>query len=128
MTSKTSLFNKGIFTSTIKRFLWGSILYFAALFLFNILPYLISEPYEYSYYKIKSGWYLFSNDISLNVIISSIVPYVAGLLVFRFVHSKKQAIFIHSLPANRNTIYISTTLAAFILMAAPVLINGGILI
>ena len=53
MTSKTSLFNKGIFLSTIKRFLWGSILYFAALFLFNVLPLLVSEPNDFRYGNIR---------------------------------------------------------------------------
>ena len=128
MTSKTSLFNKGIFLSTIKRFLWGSILYFAALFLFNILPLLVSEPNDFRYGNIRSGWYLFQYGINtFNIIISSVVPYVAALLAFRFLHSKKQSIFVHSLPLNRRTVYISTTIAVMFLMIAPVVINGLIL-
>ena len=32
MTLKTSLFNKGIYKSTLRRYAWGSILYFILLF------------------------------------------------------------------------------------------------
>jgi len=89
MTSKTSLFNKGIFNSTIKRFLWGSILYFALLFISTSLPFLIDNPSHFVRLHTKKGWYLFDYGTSdLSVVISSIVPYIVGLLVFRFIHSK----------------------------------------
>jgi len=128
MTSKTSLFNKGIFNSTIKRFLWGSILYFALLFISTSLPFLIDNPSHFVRLHTKKGWYLFDYGTSdLSVVISSIVPYIVGLLVFRFIHSKKQSIFIHSLPVNRSTNYISATLGAFTLMIVPVILNGLIL-
>lgn len=129
MTSKTSLFSKGIFNSTIKRFLWGSILYFAALFLLNVLPLLVSTPNDFGYGNMMRGWHLFQYGINTpNIIISSIVPYVAALLAFRFLHSKKQSIFVHSLPANRSTIYFSTKIAVMLLMIAPVILNGIILL
>ncbi len=128
MTSKTSLFNKGIFNSTIKRFLWGSILYFAILFISTTLPFLIENPSHILRLHTNKGWYLFDYGMStFSVVISSIVPYVASLLVFRFIHSKKQSIFLHSLPLNRSTIFCSASLGAFALMIIPVIVNSLIL-
>ena len=33
MTLKTSLFNKGIYKSTVRRYTWGAVLYFIILFM-----------------------------------------------------------------------------------------------
>ena len=42
MTLKTSLFNTGIYKSTVKRNIWGAVIYFILLFLMTSMP-LISE-------------------------------------------------------------------------------------
>ena len=43
MTLKTSLFNKGIYKSTLRRYAWGSILYFILLFLCTGMMILLNE-------------------------------------------------------------------------------------
>ena len=101
MTLKTSLFNKAIFVSTLKRFKLAAII-------------LMGEMYPLS---------LFSS-----VSIALVLPSVIGLLVFGFMHSKKTAIFINSMPVNRTTVYTSTVAGAFILMALPVFTVGIVLI
>lgn len=127
MTLKTSLFNKGIYKSTIRRYLWGSVLYFIMLFVITALPiFLMVDPKEISNYIGYSIPVIY--DVTLpTILIAFVVPTVVGLLVFRFMHSKKTSIFIHSLPVSRTGIYVSTVLAALTLMAAPVILNGGIL-
>jgi len=52
---------------------------------------------------------------------------VVALLVYRFVHSKKTSVFVHSLPVSRTANYISSVLASFVLMMAPIVLNGIIL-
>ena len=62
------------------------------------------------------------------ILLAIVVPTVVALMVFRFIHSKKQAIFIHSLPVSRKANFISSILAAFTLMCIPVIANVAILI
>ncbi len=118
MTVKTSLFNKGIYKSNIRRFAWGSILYFIALFLTTCLP-IILVDYDTS--TILDGYLIFP------LVIATAVPTVVGLMVFRFIHSKKATVFIHSLPVSKEANYISTVLAALTLMALPVIATAALL-
>lgn len=130
MITKTSLFNKGIYKSTVRRYLWGSVLYFVILFLVTSMGILLSiDPQN------PNSWWR-RNDISLiledgfiivPMLLAMVVPTVAGLLIFRFIHSKKTSVFVHSLPVKRTANFISSVLAGFTLMAAPVILNGLIL-
>ncbi|MEE1042640.1 MAG: hypothetical protein UH854_01615, partial [Clostridia bacterium] len=56
------------------------------------------------------------------------VATVVGLLVYRFIHSKKASVFTHSLPVNRTSVYTSTLAGAFTLMFVPVILNGLIFV
>lgn len=130
MISRTSLFNKGIFYSTLKRYMWGSVLYSIILFALTSLVILLGVDVENSWRKIgdsRVALILDEHYLILPVIIGLFVPTVVSLLTFRFLHSKKTAIFVHSLPVTRTANYISTILAAFVLMGAPVVLNGVIL-
>lgn len=129
MTLKASFFNKGIYKSTVKRFLWGAILYFIVLFISTGMAILLSidktnpDQYRYLDYSI-----LFSSDYSVfPTLLIICVPTITAVLIFRFIHSKKTAVFTHSLPTNRTANYISSLLAGFTLMAVPVILNGIIL-
>lgn len=127
MTLKESLFNKGIYINTLRRFKWGSLLYFIILFL--------AAPFKYLTVTrellIEDREYLkLLEDISLvlPVLLAMVVPTVTALLAFNFVHSQKQGIFTHSLPVSRKGNYISVLLASFSLMAVPVILTGLILL
>lgn len=132
MISKTSFFNKGIYKSTLKRYAWGAVLYFILLFMFTCLALFLSIDRDFShmptdyfsdYPVILHGVY-----IVMPILLAITVPTVVALLVFRFIHSKKQAIFTHSIPVSRKANYVSSVMAAFTLMCVPVLVNGVILI
>ncbi len=123
MTLKTSLFNKGIYKSTIKRCLWGSVLYFVILLICNVLPITLMGEYHLSSDIIYDNGLVFGS-----VVVSMFVPTVASLLVFRYIHSKKTSVFTHSLPVTRNSVYLSSIAGAFTLMFAPVLACGLILL
>ena len=130
MTSKTSLFNKGIFKSTIRRYLWGLVLYGILLFMMTSLVVLLGEDKSdlgYSMAERGVALILDGHYLVLPVITACFVPTVVALLVYRFVHSKRTSIFVHSLPVSRTANYISTLMAAFTLMAAPIILNGIIL-
>ena len=56
MILKTSLFNKGIYKSTLRRYLWGGVLYFIMLFLFTGMLILLNEdPNQFAYWPGSSG-------------------------------------------------------------------------
>ena len=132
MTSKISLFNKGIYKSTVRRYIWGGVLYSILLFMITGMAIMFDIDIENSTYRTikETGVSLLLNNVYLflPLLMAMFVPTVVALLTFRFVHSKKTAIFVHSLPVSRTANYISTILAAFTLMLVPVIINGIILI
>lgn len=123
MISKTSFFNKAIYKSTLKRFLWGSVLYFAILFVYVILNAIpANEYYNYnSIYHANVPLLLSPSYLIFPVLLAIIVPTVVSLLAFRFIHSKKQVVFIHSCPVSRRSNYVSTILACLTLMIVPLI-------
>ncbi len=132
MTLSTSLFNKGIYKNIISRFKWGSFLYFVILF-FCVPFALLVQNSEVLTIRYIGGNYvgliLTRGDYAIfPMLLAIVVPTVAAVLVYGSVHSQKQGIFIHSLPARRREVYVSTLLAAFTLMGLPVILNGLILL
>lgn len=130
MTLITSWFNKGIFKNTLKRFKWGSILYFAILFFFVPFPLLVMKDYYLD--GIKAGvqikMVLQDERLMLPIFMAAVVPTIVAVLVQNNVHSTKQGIFMHGLPVKRSCTYISQLAASAVLMAAPVLANAVILL
>ncbi len=122
-----AFFDKGVYKSTLKRFSIGSVLYFIMLFLCTgMLILLMYEPGR-EYYNSYQGFLLREEFIYPSVWIAFFVPTVVALLCYRFVHSKKTSIFVHSLPVTRTANYVSTLAGAFTLMALPVIANAGVL-
>lgn len=135
MTSKESLFNKGIFKTVLRRFRLGGLLYFIILFLCVPTMFLTQSPevlinrYYGRYNSVFDRSVIFNNDFMISpTLITMIVPTVVALLVFNFAHSQRHAIFIHSLPVKRKANYFSSLCGAFTLMALPVMLNALILI
>ncbi len=128
MISKTSFFNKGIYKSTLKRFAWGSVLYFVALFLSTTLSILLSTDIHYLHVPhdyFQNNPLIFRNNYFVFPMLLAIAtPTVVAVMVFRFIHSKNQAIFFHSLPVSRRANYISSVLASLTLMFVPIVLNG----
>ena len=126
MTLQTSLFNRGIYKSTLRRFFWGSIAYFILLFISTCMIILLTLDKDNSYwYMAENGSYLLSQGfLNFSMIVAIAVPTVTALLVYRFVHSKRLSIFVHSLPVSRNANYISSFAAGLTLMAVPIILNG----
>ncbi len=130
MISKTSLFNKGIFRSTVRRYIWGSVLYFILLFVTTGLMILLGVDKNNTWrYMSNNRTALILGDIYiiLPILIGMFASTVVALLTFRFVHSKKTSVFVHSLPVSRNANYISSCLAGLTLMGVPIILNGLIL-
>lgn len=132
MTSSTLWFNNGIFKNTLKRFKWGSFLYFVILF-FSVPFIILVDDFNrlaerYINTDLVSPLLFRSDYILIPLLLATVVPTVVAALIFNNVHSGKQSIFVHGLPVNRGANYVSSILAAFVLMAIPVVLNAGILL
>ena len=130
MISKTLFFNRGIYKSTLRRYLWGSVLYFILLFMITGMSILLNyDPAQMHLPSTGSEVSLIMRNeyILIPTLLAIVVPTVVGLMIFRFIHSKKTSIFVHSLPVKRETNYISTVMAAFTLMGIPVMLNAFVL-
>lgn len=132
MSLKTSLFNKAIFQNTVKRFKWGSFLYFIILFLSVPFVFLV-EDFDHLLMRVNNSNVAVdllnrTDYMIIPVLLAFAVPTLAAVLIFNNVHSSKQAIFVHGLPVNRLANYVSSLVSGFVLMAAPVLLNGLILL
>lgn len=132
MTSSKSLFNFGIYKNVLKRFKWGSFLYF--IILFFSLPFIIlvqEKSYLLNSYRFvpeTTPLILQSGFMVIPVLLAMIVPSIVATLCFNNVHSTKQSNFIHSLPLTRLENYVSNILASFTLIVLPVLLNAVILL
>lgn len=132
MTSNTSWFNRGIFLNSLKRFKWGSVLYFIALFFSVPFSILVDNIDSLTRRYIGTDVYrvpllLSDNYLVVPLLFAMVVPTVVAVLVFHNVHSPKQSIFEHGLPVTRRENYISNVAAGLALMFLPVLANGIIL-
>jgi len=132
MTSSKSLFNFGIYKNTIKRFKWGSFLYFIILF-FSLPFILLVQEKDYllnAYDRVleTTPLILQSGFMVIPILLAMVVPTIVATLCFNNVHSTKQSNFVHALPVTRLENYISTVFASLSLMIVPVLLNAGILL
>ena len=119
----------GIYKSVLKRYAWGALLYFIILFMSTGLSILSGGYYHASdllYYR-ENPLILRSSFLGFPLVMAIVVPTITALLVFRFIHSKKQVVFTHSLPVCRKANYISSLLGGFTLMAVPIVLNALVL-
>ena len=132
MTSKASLFNKTIYKNTLSRFKWGSFLYFIILFFSTAFILLMQDAssltlrFQNMRSFIQGTFILRSDYLIFPTLVALIVPTVTAVLTYGNVHSSKQGVFIHGLPATRKEIFVSELLASLTLMALPVLAMGVI--
>lgn len=128
-----AFFNKGIYKSTLKRFYIGSVLYFLMMFMCTGLVLMLSDETDYTYFYSYSvgnpnrNLILSPGFLEPSFLMALVVPTVVALLVYRFVHSKKASVFVHSMPVTRLGNYTSTLAAAFTLMGLPIILNGVVL-
>lgn len=127
MTLKTSFFSMGIYKSTVKRHMWGAILYAIILFFSTGLS-LLLESGMLRFVGNNTALILQPSYFILPILMTLIIPTITARLVFSFLYLKKQSIFIHSLPPTRKAVFNSSLLAGLTLMLIPVILNGIILI
>lgn len=131
MNSKTSLFNKTIIKTDLRRFWWLGVLNILAILIFAVYPLYMRIPYnninQYRYERlfIYSDMYR-STLISVPIII--IFAIAAVLLVFSYINKTAPVSFMHGLPLKRKTHFASHLVSGLTLTLSPAVISAVILL
>ncbi len=128
MTSKISLLNGGIVRYNVKRFWWVSAIY--AFFLFLAVPYglIYDRSYLLDYsekFPNRVLYYITESPVAFVLLVGAAI--LLGICVFRYLQGTRSTTLFHALPVKRTELYLSSLVSGFVLLAAPVLVNGIIL-
>ncbi len=135
MKSKTSLFkditfNKGLILSDFKRWGWVSALY--ALILFLLLPLhhmirrtLLEENWVRA--SLRNSLDILSGNNGLQILLILTVPIILAVLIFRYLNNPRSSAMMHSLPFNRESLFLNHSTAGLLLLSLPVLLTGLLL-
>lgn len=131
MNSKTSLFNKTIIKTDLRRFWWLGVLNILAILIFAVYPLYMRISYNnINQYRperlfISSDMYR-STLISVPIII--IFAIAAVLLVFSYINKTAPVSFMHGLPLKRKTHFASHLVSGLTLTLSPAVISAVILL
>ncbi len=131
MTQKTSLFNSSVVLNDLKRFGFLGVIYFIILAVWFPIKVFseatilrnekLRDPNTYKFYGYGRVFRVFETFDDTFLIIC-FFGVIAALAVFNYIHSQKETEFIHSLPVNRRTLYMSHVASGFIIYILPMLI------
>ncbi len=129
MKSKTSFINTGVLRNDIKRFIWISIAYLLGLLLTVPLKIfmLFSKAEEVNLNDVSIYLRMFqfdSNASMLQLMLIFIIPVLTGLVLFRYLNSKRASDLEHTLPIRRETLYNTHLSAGIIFLFAPLIITA----
>ena len=116
MTLKTSLFNKAIFKSDIKRFWWIGVLETIMLLLVCVMPVYDTCVNHGSGFGGQPNWE-----------IAFLIPLIFGVgtsvTLFSYLNSSAPVSTIHSYPVTRTEIFVTKLVSGCVLMVVPLVIN-----
>ncbi len=134
MRSKVSYFSISpvLIRENIKRFWSISVLSFIGYFLSGVLPILLNvnrgmENGDSSGigYMVRS---LLNNQYFPHAALHLVVPVVASVILYRYLHSPGSATMVHGLPFTRAQLFNSNLGSGLILIWLPLLVTAGILL
>lgn len=128
MRSKASYFNLSgtLIRENLRRFWALSVLSFIGYFLSGILPII------FSYSQLKGmSWQiqqLLNNQYFPYGFLHLVVPVVAAVVLYRYLHSPGSVTMVHGLPLTRAKLFNSNFLSGIILVAVPIIVTAIILL
>jgi ABC-2 type transport system permease protein len=128
MPSKTLSFNRAIFTQNVRSVGWVGLVHLLVLCFalpLQILMVYTSErrPYYETYWK-----NVFSVSHEFQVLIMFTIPVLLAIFIFRYLHVKLSADYIHSLPFRRETLFFNHLLFSILVLLLPIVITAIILL
>ncbi|MFT9494798.1 DUF6449 domain-containing protein [Anaerosolibacter sp.] len=131
MTSKTSQFSKGLFIANMQRFWWVGSLYALVLFFtvpFRFIMFGSNVQDEWKRSLLTATINFFSGRNEYQMVMIAAIPTALAVLLYRYLMTNKATAMVHSLPYNRRTLYLNQLIAGLVLLLAPVLLIGIIMI
>lgn len=128
MESKTSFFNKTIFSKTLKRFFPWCICY--SLILLVAIPILTLINYRGFLYgnqphKTTEMLYQAQTDSQFVIIAIFAAAILSAMLIFSFLYKDNAVSMFHSLPVRRSTHLFTSFLAGLTLLLLPLILSQG---
>jgi ABC-2 type transport system permease protein len=129
MQLKALLFNRGIYTQNLKNVGWLGIAYVLCLFFSIPLQVIMiaSTHQKYDQHFLFNAVSLFEFLDGFQLILMFTVPVLLAIFLFRYMHVKLSADYIHSLPIKREALFHQNLLFGIVMLLIPVLITGIIL-
>lgn len=131
MNLKTSLFNKTVIKTDLRRFWWLGVLNILAILIFAVYPLYLRIPYNNINQYHPERLFIYSDMyrstlISVPVII--IFAVAAVLLVFSYINKTASVSFMHGLPLKRKTHFASHLVSGLTLTLSPAVISAVIML
>lgn len=118
MNLKKSFVSKGLIINDLKRHWWVIVPQLLVLLLF--MPLIILQESRFIRDGLENNIHI---PVELFVVMAIVTPVIISMLLYRYMHTKKSNILIHSLPIKREVIYNSHIVSGIILMILPMIIN-----
>ncbi|WP_052504550.1 DUF6449 domain-containing protein [Rossellomorea aquimaris] len=128
MPSKTSWINKEVILQSLRNVGWVGIVYFVGL-LFSLPIDIIgklsneNQPFPVAIYE-----NLFKMQYPIQMGLMLFIPVILSLFLFRYLHVKQAADFMHSLPITRSKLFFHFTGVGFAILIIPIVLNTVILL
>jgi ABC-2 type transport system permease protein len=123
MPSKTSWINKELITQSVRSVGWLGIVYFIGLLFALPIDILgkLTNPNLIYYNNLYENLFKIQYPIQMGLLF--LIPVLLAVFLFRYLHVKQAADFIHSLPVKRNKIFQHALLTGLGILLIPILLN-----
>ncbi|MCA1056114.1 DUF6449 domain-containing protein [Rossellomorea aquimaris] len=127
MPSKTSWINKELIIQILRNVGWIGIVYFIGLLFSLPIDILgkLTNPNVIYYNSLYENLFKIQYPIQMGLLF--FIPVLLAVFIFRFLHVKQAADFIHSLPISRGRIFQHTLLTGLGILLIPILLNTAFL-
>lgn len=130
MKSRTSLINKSVLASDIKRYGWVSIVYMMGLLILPLkifFEFLSVQSLKESINGTRISDVLASSWNTEGLLILS-VSILLGMLLFSYIQNKSACDSMHSLPLRKEILYTTHILSGLLMLIIPILFNTAVII
>jgi ABC-2 type transport system permease protein len=123
MPSKTSWINKELITQSVRSVGWLGIVYFIGLLFALPIDILgkLTNPNIIYYNNLYENLFKIQYPIQMGLLF--FIPVLLSVFLFRYLHVKQAADFIHSLPIKRNQIFQHALFTGLGILLIPILLN-----
>lgn len=127
MQSKASWIKRGMITQDLRSVGWIGIIYQITLLFALPLQLIMMHQNDRLPYRYTQTQSLFTILGGFQIVLMFTIPVILGVILFRYLHVKIAADFVHSLPVKRGSIYNHHIIMGVLLLVIPVIITAIII-